>query len=354
MAETHAQYMARRKAELSGVSKTSGINAVQPTATAQLLQPAGNPQPQTVTYAPAKKTTTPITNPINKLTSTSGGSGSASASATPAVDPAVLAQYDQSINQTNLGLGNLDSQYNSGLTTINADTTNALNTLLSGYNQSEATYKGNVTDNQKGYIGAKNSIGVNAGNALNGIQRLLGSRGVRGTDTEQVAPGAVARVATQQRNDTDQGFSKNAQTLDTNWGNYKTGYDNSVLSVNDQAERNKRDLKAKIDTTRTSLLQTLANATQQRTLAAGGDPNAAMASAQPFIDQANTLNAGMSNYTTPAINYNTQAYTPPSLSSYTAPPTNLTAGGSKTPNDYVSPYLSALLGEDPNKNKALK
>jgi hypothetical protein len=107
MAETHAQYMARRKAELSGVSKTSGINALQPTATAKTLQPAGNPQPQTVTYAaPAKKTSG---SSINTLTSGSGGSGG-TASATPTVDQDALALWDRSIAQTNLGLNNLDSQ----------------------------------------------------------------------------------------------------------------------------------------------------------------------------------------------------------------------------------------------------
>lgn len=282
--------------------------------------------------------------------SSSGGGGSVAAA--PAIDYAALAAWDQNIGTINASLGNLNNQLNSGNTTIDADTANALSTLLRGYNQANTTYGENVTENKKSYIGAKNTIGANAGQALNGILRLLGSRGVSGTDTSQVAPGAVGRVATQQRSEAGQGFANNARALDTNWNTYKTGYENQVLGVQDQQTRNKKDLKDKIESTRSSLLQTLASATTQRSLAAGGNPQASVAAAQPYLNQANQINAGLSNYATPKINYNVGAYTAPALGSYTTNAVTPTFNGAAPTNDYTSPFLASLLNtQDQKKEK---
>jgi hypothetical protein len=79
MAETHAEYMARRQAELSGGNDTYGSGAVQTTAPASTFQPAVNPQPQGA-LEPA---------------------GSTSAT-TPSYDPAAAARAAEEAQKTNI------------------------------------------------------------------------------------------------------------------------------------------------------------------------------------------------------------------------------------------------------------
>lgn len=267
-----------------------------------------------------------------------------SGAAAPTIDQAQLASYDQSIGNVNSALGRLGAQFNSGASGIDSSYQNALNQLLLGKNQSNATYTTNKQQTSKDYIGAKNSIGANAGSSLNSLLRLLGSRGAGGGSAATVsAPGAVARQATQQRGDVGNTFGSNNQALDTNWNNYLTGYDNQVSSANNQRDQQKSELQRSIDNNRASLLQTLAQLSGQRAQAAGGNATGA---AQPYLDQANSVLDRTANYSTAPISYQTQAYNAPELSKYTTNPNATpTYQGQSQTNDFFSPYLSALLGK---------
>lgn len=273
-----------------------------------------------------------------------GAGGSSGAAAGPAVDPAVLASYDQAIGNTNSAIGRLGTQLNSGNSAIDASYQNALNQLLLGRNQSQATYNTNKQQTAHDYVSAKNTIGANAGQSLSGVQRLLGSRGAGGGSAyNQAAPEAVTRQATLQRNDVGNTFGQNNQALDTNWGNYVTGYDNSVLDVNSQHDQQRQGLQNSIETNRASLLQTLAQLSAQRDVVGGGN---GVGAAQPFLDQANAALNSQADYHVAPINYQTQAYNAPALSTYAANPQAApTYQGQSPTNDFFSPYLAALLGK---------
>lgn len=268
-----------------------------------------------------------------------GGGGGA-----PAVDPALVAAYNQAIGNTQAAYDRQGNLLNSGYSGIDASYQNALNQLLLGKNQAESGYKSNKQQTATDYVGAKNTIGANAGSVLSGLLRLLGSRGAGGGSAyNRVAPEAVARGATLQRTDVGNTFGANNQALDTNWGNYMTGYNNELSSAANQKEQQRKGLESTIDTNRASLLQSLAQLTAQRDQASGGS---GVAGAQPFLDQANSLLDRTSNYTTAPINYQTQAYNAPSLASYTTNPQAAPSyEGQQTSNDYFSPYLQALLGK---------
>jgi hypothetical protein len=67
--------------------------------------------------------------------------------------------------------------------------------------------------------------------------------------------------------------------------------------------------------------------------------------AQPYLNQANSLlsTVGKFNYT--PVGYETQAYNAPDLGKYTFNSATPTVQGQSPTNDYVSPYLAALLGK---------
>lgn len=274
--------------------------------------------------------------------SPSGGAGSAGGGA-PAIDYNAIAQYDQSIGNINSAIGRLPDQYNSGAGAIDSSYQNALNQLLLSKNQANQSYDSNVSQNKQDYVGSKNTIRSRAGSSLNGLLRLLGSRGAGGGSAATIsAPGAVARQATLQQNDVGQTFGKNSQNLDLNWNNYLLGYNNQVSGATNQRDTQKSDLQRQIDQNKASLLQTLAQLSGQRALAAGGSPAGA---AQPYLDQANSILDSSSHYSTSPISYQTQAYNAPDLAKYTFNSVSPTVQGQQQTNDYTSPYLAALLGK---------
>ncbi len=272
-----------------------------------------------------------------------GGGGTTPSYTQGVNDPGTLAQYDQSIGLTNTALGRLGTQLNSGNQGIDTAYTDALNQLLLNKNQGQTAYNSSKLSNSQNYVKAKNTVGVNAGNNLSGLLRLLGARGAGGSSAALIsAPGAVARQATQQRAGIGQDFAQNLQGLDTNWNNFLTGYNNQVSSAGSQKDRQKQQLQQSIDTNRSSLLQSLATLNSQKAAATGGNPSAA---AQPYLDQANSVLDRLANYSVAPINYQTQAYNAPSLASYTTTNQTPTYQGQSAPNDYYSPYLQALLGK---------
>lgn len=254
------------------------------------------------------------------------------------------AAYDQAIGNTNSAIGRLGSQFTSGNSAIDSSYQNALNQLLLGRNQSQNAYDTSKQQATQGYVGAKNTIGTNAGASLQGLQRLLGSRGAGGSSAfTQAAPEAVARQATQQRAEAGNQFGQNNQALDTNFNNYLTGYNNSVADVGNQRDQQRQGLQSNIENNRATLLQSLAQLTAQRSQAQGGN---GVAESQPFLDQANGILNAQSSYNVAPINYQTQAYNAPDLASYTTNPQAApTFQGQPAQNDYFSPYLATLLGK---------
>lgn len=259
-------------------------------------------------------------------------------------DPVTLAAYDQGIGNTQSALGRLDNQFNSGNSQIDASYQNALNQLLLAKNQANIAYDTNKHQTATDYVGGKNTVRSNAGASLQGLQRLLGSRGAGGGSAATItAPGAVAREATLQQGGLAGTFGANNQALDTNWGNYMTGYNNEVSGAGNQRDQQRQQLSQSIDNNRATLKQSLALLTGQRSAAQGGNGAAA---AQPFLNQANSILDRLSNYSVAPINYQTQAYQAPDLAQYTSNPNSTpTFQGQGAANDYTSPYLQALLGK---------
>lgn len=274
-------------------------------------------------------------NPPDPAPTGGGGGGSG-------LSPEQIAAYDAQIGNVNSAIGRLGVQRTSGQAGVQGAYDTALQQLLLGKNQAEGAYNENVQGAKTDYVGAKNTIGSQAGEALNGLRRLLGSRGAGGGSAARIlAPQAVARGATLQRADAGNQFAANRRAQDTSWGNYMTDYGNQVTGATGQRDEQLRTLNNSITQNNASLLQQLAQLQVERAGSGGGG----VAAAQPYLNQANTLLDQLANSGPAKINYNTQAYQAPSLASYNTTPTNTSFNRSAGGNDYFSPYLQTLLGK---------
>lgn len=271
----------------------------------------------------------------------------ASATIIPGVnDPATIAGYGQAIADTNQAIGQLPTQLQGSENQIQGAYNTAYNTLLGQANQAATTYGTNTTQNQQGYVTNKNTIGTNAGQSLNGIERLLGSRGAGGSSAATIAaPQAVAEQATQQRAGAGQAYGSTQSGLDTSFGNYKLQNQNDINSIGSQESQQDNAAVASMNSTKAGLLQQLATLSAQKAAAEGNDPTVA---AQPFLTQANNYlqSAATLGLNTFTPQYNTTAYSAPSATTYTtnqfaSPVTSNPSAG--ITNTSVSPTLSPLL-----------
>lgn len=324
------------------------------TPTKTQLQPAVNPMAYN-NIAPA-----PVHSQTVAPSGGGGGGGTVAHAAAPAApsyisgvnDPGTLAAYDQSIGQLNNEIGNLPAQLNVGNQNIDTAYNSAFNQLQQAKATNQQTYNTNKTQTAQDYSVGKNTIGVNAGHSLNGLLRLLGAHGAGGSSAATiVAPEDVGQVAANERQTAGQTFGRNNQSLDTNWNNYLTGYNNSATDLGNQRLNNQNGLQAQIAQNRASLLNSLATLTAQKAAATGGSPTAA---AQPFLNQANAQLSAATQLgrQVPVFQTAPVTYTAPKLDTYTTAP-NPTAAATNPTNaaaESVSPYLSLLLGQDKKQN----
>lgn len=270
--------------------------------------------------APASDPT--ATNTLSSPTSPSGG-GTASP------------DYSQQIGQYNNELNNLlPAQQNAGNQNIENSYQSALQQLLQGKNIADRNYGTAKQQSATGYVGAKNTIGSQAGSALNGLLRLLGSRGAGLSSAADAARQAVARGAGLQRGDVGNTFAQNNQSLDTGYGDFNNQYNQQVSSAGTQRDNGRQTLQNNIESSRAGLLQAIAGLQSSPT------------NAQPYLDQANAIQQGIAGYVPKQISYNTPAYQAPSLASYTtAPQATPQYSNNAGASDYFSPYLQTLLGK---------
>lgn len=260
-------------------------------------------------------------------------------------DPGTLAAYTQGIQGVNQQLGALDTTNQVQGQNIQNAYNQAFNQLLQGNTDATAQYNQAKTGDAQNYLTAKNTIGTQAGQSLNGLERLLGSRGAGGSSAYLfAAPQAVASQASQQRGQAGQTFGQNEQGLDTNFNNYTTGYNQSQQGLKDQLTNNQNNLAQSIASSRANLQSSLAQLIGQQSAATGGNP---ATSAQPYLDAANNYQQQAAGLGTQqySFNPNTPTYQAPSVDSYTNTPFS-TAQVANAPNavgSAVSPYLQALL-----------
>lgn len=276
---------------------------------------------------------------INWLNS-GAGTGQTNTPTTPAFDPT---PYDQLLGNYQTSLNRLGTQRATGNTNIENSYNTALQQLLGQKNIGQRNYNEGKQQSALDFVGAKNSARVNAGNALNGLQRLLGSRGAGGGSAyNTAAPQAVAGWGTEQLGGVGNTYGQNQRSLDTNWNDFMDSWKNQELGIGGQRDTQKFKLNQELDTTQAELLSKQAALQAERDQAQGGN---GIAAAQPYLNQANSILDRLAGQAAPTINYQTQAYQAPSLASYVTNPAQAAQARGPAGSDYFSPYLSTLLGK---------
>lgn len=308
------------------------IQNTAPTSNQYLLSgsaPVATYQPNGSTTAPA-----PVAAPAG-----------ASTGVTAAPD---LSSYDQSINATNAQINNLIPGLTNAIGGADANYQTTINGLTQQKANTDQQYGTAKTSNAQDFSGAKNTIRTNTGQTINGITRVLGSRGAGGQSAGDYAALLAGRAGTTQLTGAGTSFGKNEQNLDTNYNNFLTGYNTNVKNADTQHKIEVDNANADIQVKKANLLQTLATLINQKTAATGGN---GVSASQPYIDQANSLLSSATALSAPRA-VAPQApvtYTPPTLSSYVTNPTAVAAAGqpgSAATDASVQPFLASLLGRD--------
>lgn len=279
---------------------------------------------------------------VNNETPYSSGGGSGGSSS---YDPAQIAQFDQGISQYEQQLNRLPTQLGIAQGNINRQFSTSQNELKSGFNQAQNTYNTNTNQNQQQYVTNKNQINDTASAGLRGLLRTLGAYGAGGgSDANYVAPGAVATQASQQRSGAGETFGQNQQGLDTSWGNFGIDYSNQERKLNDWRTQQLNNAESTSLGSKQTLLSKLAELRASRAAAAGGNPTA---SAQPFLDQINSLQGTIDQLgvLNPTYNGTTPVYNAPDVSSYLVDPNATVQTNQSAMDSVASPYLQMLLGK---------
>lgn len=281
--------------------------------------------------------------PGSESTGNAGGSGSVG-------NALAVAQFDQGINTLNNGLNRLPGQLDVAKGNINTQYGTNRNELDSTKNQAQSSYTTSGNQNQQGFRTDKNAIADRSSLGLNGLMRMLGAYGAVGSD-RGVASQAVATQASQERAGAGQVYAQNQSGLDTNWNNFLSQDENSRRKLEDWKTQQLNSAEAQSQTTKQDLLSKLADLAGQKSAAAGGSY---AGSAQPYIDQANSLSASIDNLgrLNPTYTGVTPVYNAPSLSNYTVAQGAAPVAAKNATEQQVSPYLSILLAAQKEKEQA--
>jgi hypothetical protein len=207
-----------------------------------------------------------VSDPYNILTSpqVQGQTDTSTPAATPDNSAAIAAAKQSALNnawwQSMIGqvddqIGRLGHQADIGHQNISDSFNSAFNTLTNQKTSAQNQYNTTVDRTKQDNLTAKDGIDSSVRNGLTGLQRLLGMYGAGNSSaTEIMAPYAAGYEGNQQRAQVNNAFGRNMQDLDTNWNNTNQQFDDSFGALNTDRTNRDRELDAKLDGTRASLL----------------------------------------------------------------------------------------------------
>jgi hypothetical protein len=277
----------------------------------------------------------PTTQQSGVYTNGTGGTGT--------IDPTTGLSYDQLQSQVQGQLGNLDSQSQVGNQNILDAYNNSFNQLTGSKAIAQRNYDSTKAQTLQDYVGARGNNQAQVGQQANSLQRLLGAHGYSGSANEAAAY-AAARQGAIANQSLQQGYGRNQQALDTNFGDYTNNWNSSANDLGHQRDVQQQQLQSQVDQNKQGLLQQLSAITNAR----GGNG----AVYQPQIDQLGQQVTQLGRqFASPVIQATAPVYQAPSLASYNTPaPAAPTIGNTPGAADNVNPFLNVLLGQDKNKN----
>jgi FtsZ-binding cell division protein ZapB len=245
-----------------------------------------------------------------------------------------LALADQSLgrlsNQRNVGYGNLDSSYNSGLEQLNNNRTAAKQSY-------DTTRNDTIQDNVKARAGVDDGVH----SQLTGLMRLLGSKGAGYSQAaNNQAVTAAGTQGNQRRSQIATTFGHNLRDLDNNWAKATADFDNSAADLDVQRKNKRNELDASLAQKEAELQQSKSDAAFNKATASGQAYTQARAARQPYQSRIQSLLGQIDSLgTNISLTPKAAQYVNPNLAQY-----NYDSFIAPTANAGVSPAAAAPLG----------
>lgn len=285
----------------------------------------------------------PPTGPYGGTYSSSGGG-----SAAGVADPAVVAYYEDQINQANSALGRIGNQRTIGNQNINSSYNAALNKLLGQNAAAERDFGTNKQRTIDDNVAARAKVDENVSRQSAGLRRLLGQNS---SAAEFAAPLAVARQGNTQLGDIQTTYGRNLQTLDTANEDRKRQFTDSQTDLGNQAQIQRNQLEAGLAEREASLLDELSNLQVQKAQANGQTYAQARSATQANNSRVNSLLAQIDQLgLNPQIAAKSDLkFVAPELSQYSTSDIGVTSGAS--PAQTAAGQFYNLLGLDDRRNQ---
>lgn len=231
------------------------------------------------------------------------------------------AYYQDTINQLQPQLGQLDNQRAIGLQNIDNSYNLSQNRAYQQQGADQRNYQTQLGQNQQQYLNNQNSIQQNVLTQQNALQRLLGVAGSGNSSAAyEQAPYAAALQGSQQLYGAQNSYGQNQNQLNTGWQDYMRNFNNSLSDLDNQKFQQQQNLKSSIAQTRSNLLNQIAQANVYRDVAQGQNYQTALDARKPFQSQINDLLGQVTQlgnqWQNPQVQSGPVAYTPAPMNNF--------------------------------------
>jgi hypothetical protein len=219
----------------------------------------------------------------------SGGAGGANNSA----GLAQLADQESLLNQL---LGRSGTLLNQGLTQIGDDYNHELSSANTQRSRALEDFQTKQTQTELAKNTALDRTDTNARTLANSIRQRIGQASGSGSSAYQiVAPQAIAREASQNRQGVQENYAQNFQALDTAKKRAGQDFDSQLSDLTAQKQQKEKGLQEGILTQEQGAYGSLADIARQRAALQGGGVGAIRAASAPYQAQVSQRQAAIDN-----------------------------------------------------------
>jgi len=315
-------------------------------------------------YAPKKTSTIPMgtvggsgnDSPITSNPQYTGGSTGSGGTAST-YNPQDIAYLDDQMARLRSQHGSADTALNNGLTQLQDSYGREVQGANTRQNQTMQDFTTKETDTTRAKDSALTRTNENARTLAEGLRRRLGLASGSGSSAFQfAAPGAVAKMATENRTGVLENFGANFRDLNTSRDRVKSQYEEMLADLESQRKTREGDFRSGILERKSQIDDSLADVARQKALALGGGYNQVKTAMSPFVSQIDSRQAeidGLFNKFRTPFTQKAIDTSMPTLRDYMVDKANIGAG-QPGPQDPTAPYKNPFgIKEDEEKQVAL-
>ena len=286
---------------------------------------------------------------------TGGSTGSRGTAST--YNPQDIAYLDDQMARLRSQHGSADTALNNGLTQLQDSYGREVQGANTRQNQTMQDFTTKETDTTRAKDSALTRTNENARTLAEGLRRRLGLASGSGSSAFQfAAPGAVAKMATENRTGVLENFGANFRDLNTSRDRVKSQYEEMLADLESQRKTRESDFRSGILEKKSQIDGSLAEAARQKALALGGGYEQVKTAMSPYVGAIDSRQAeidGLFNKFRTPFTQKAVDTSMPTLRDYMVDRANIGAG-QPGPQDPTAPYKNPFgIKEDDEKQVAL-